>query len=70
MDGGIPEEARIGKKVKYSFLNIFCCEPFVHIYRENITNLEEKSKKCRVVLLDMELMILVITYGIMKSQNN
>ena len=43
--GGIPEEAWIGKKVNYSFLRTFGCEAFSHIDKENITKLEEKSKK-------------------------
>ena len=33
------------KKVNYYFLNHFGCEAFVHINKENRTNLEEKSKK-------------------------
>jgi hypothetical protein len=40
LDGGIPEEAWIGKKVKYFFLRLS-----VVIDKENITNIEEKSKK-------------------------
>ena len=31
LNGGIPEEAWIGKKVNYSFLKTFSCEAFVHI---------------------------------------
>jgi len=49
LDGGIPEEAWIGKKVNYSFLKIVGCEAFVHINKENRTNLEEKSKKCTFI---------------------
>jgi hypothetical protein len=49
LDGGISEEAWIGKKVNYSFLKNFGCEAFVHIYKENITKLEEKSKKCTFI---------------------
>ena len=30
LDGGVPEEAWIGKKVNYSFLNPFGCEAIVH----------------------------------------
>jgi len=45
LHGGILEEAWIGKKVNYSFLNTFGCEVFVHINKENITKLETKSKK-------------------------
>jgi hypothetical protein len=40
LDGGIPEEAWIGKKVNYSFLKTFGCEAFVHIDKENRTKLE------------------------------
>ena len=57
MDGRIPEEEWIGKKVNYSFLKTFGCETFIHIDKENRTKLEEKSKKC--TLLDTVLMILV-----------
>ena len=31
LDGGILEEAWIGKNVNYSFLRTFGCEAFVHI---------------------------------------
>ena len=31
LDGGIPEEAWIGKKVNYYFLKTFGCEVFFHI---------------------------------------
>jgi hypothetical protein len=64
LDGGILEEAWTGKNVNYSFLKTFGCEAFVHIDKENRTKLEEKSKS--IPLLDTMLMILVITYGIMK----
>jgi hypothetical protein len=46
LDGGILEEAWIGKKVNYSFMKTFSCEAFVHIDKENRTKLETKSKKC------------------------
>jgi hypothetical protein len=49
LDGGIPEEEWIGKKVNYSFLKTFGCEAFVHIDKENRTKLEEKSKKCTFI---------------------
>ena len=68
LDGGIPEEAWIGKNVNYSFLRTFGCGAFVHIDKENITNLEAKSKK--VPLLDTRLMILVFAYGIMKIKKS
>jgi hypothetical protein len=50
LDGGIPEEAWICKKVNYSFIKTFGCEAFVHIDKENRTNLEAKSKKCTCIL--------------------
>jgi hypothetical protein len=40
LDGGILEEAWIGKKVNYSFLKTFGCEAFIHIDKENKTKLE------------------------------
>jgi hypothetical protein len=49
LDGGIPKEAWTGKKVNYSFLKTFGCETFVHIDKENKTNLEAKSKKCTII---------------------
>ena len=45
LDGGIPEEAWTDKKLNYSFLRTFGCKSFVHIDKENITRLEDKSKK-------------------------
>jgi hypothetical protein len=50
LDGGILEEAWICKKVNYSFLRKFSCESFVHIDKENITKLEQKSKKCTFIV--------------------
>lgn len=64
MDGDIPKEAWIGKKVNYSFLKTFGCEAFVHINKYNRTNLEEKQGN--VSLLDMVLINLAIIYMIMK----
>jgi len=49
LDRGIREKAWTGKKVSYSFLKNFGCEPFVHINKENRTNLEAKSKKCTFI---------------------
>ena len=49
LDGGIPEEAWIGKKLNYSFLRNFGFEAFVHIDKENRTKLEAKFKKCTFI---------------------
>ena len=49
LDGGIPEEAWIGKQVKYSFMRTFGCEAFVHIDKDDRTKLEAKSKKCTFI---------------------
>ena len=49
LDGGIPKEAWTGKKVNYSFMRTFGCEAFVHIDKENRTNLEAKSNKCTFI---------------------
>ena len=49
LDDGIPQEAWIGKKVKYSFLRTFGCELFVHIDKYYRTKLEAKSKKCTFI---------------------
>jgi hypothetical protein len=64
LDGIIPKEAWTFKKVNYSFFKTFGCESFVHIDKENRTKFEEKPRS--VPLLDTVLMILVISYGIMK----
>jgi len=53
LDGGILEEAWIGKNVNHSFLNTFGCETFVHIDKENRTKLEEKSNKCTFIRYDV-----------------
>ena len=42
LDGGIPEEAWIGKQVKYSFMRTFGCEAFVHIDKENRKTFDAK----------------------------
>ena len=68
MDGDIPEEAWTGKKVNHSFMKTFNFKAFVHIDKENRTKLEENPRS--VPLLDMVLMILVITYGIMKIKKS
>jgi hypothetical protein len=49
LDSGIPEEVCTGKQVNYSFMNTFGCEVFVHIDKENRTNIEEKSKQCTFI---------------------
>ena len=49
LDGGIPEEAWIGKKVNYSFMKNFGCEAFVHVDKENRTKLDAKSHKCTFI---------------------
>ena len=49
LDGGIPEQERTSKQVKYSFLRTFGCEAFVHIDKDDRTKLEDKSKKCSFI---------------------
>jgi len=49
LDGGIPEEAWIGKKVNYLFLRTFGCEAFVHSDTKNKTKLGAKSNKCTFI---------------------
>lgn len=46
LDGNIPEEVWTNKKLNYSHLKIFGCEEPVHIPKENITKLDDKSMKC------------------------
>ena len=68
LDGGIPEEAWIGKQVKYSFLRTFGCEAFVHIDKDDRTSLKLKPRN--VHLMDTGLMILLIAYGILKMEKS
>ena len=49
LDGGILEEAWMGKKVNYSFLKTFGCEDFFLVDIENRTKLKAKSKKCTFI---------------------
>ena len=49
LDGGIPEEMWIGKKVNYSSLIVFGCEAFAHIDKEDRKKLDAKSQKCYLV---------------------
>ena len=49
LDGGIPKEEWTDKMVSYSFLRTFGSKTFVHVDKENRTNLESKSKKCTFI---------------------
>jgi len=49
LDGGIPKETWIGKRVNYTFLKTFGCEAFFHNNKENGTKIKAKSKKCRFI---------------------
>jgi transposase InsO family protein len=49
LDGIIPKESWVGKKVNYSFLKNSSYEAFVHIDKGNRTKFEEKSKKCTFI---------------------
>ena len=49
LDGGIPEAAWTGKNLNYPFLRTFGCEAFIHIDKENIINIDAKSKKCTFI---------------------
>ena len=53
LDGGIPKEALMSKKVNYYFLKTFGCEAFVHINKENRKKLDAKSKKCTFIGYDV-----------------
>ena len=62
LDGGIPKEVWIGKKVNYSHLKFFGCEAFVHIPKENRTKLDDKSMSC--IFWDMWMVSLGTVFGI------
>jgi hypothetical protein len=49
LDRIITEEEWTSKKVNYSFSKTFGCEAFIHIHKENRTNIESKSKKCTFI---------------------
>ena len=65
LDGGIPEEACIGKMVNYSFLNTLVVKPLTTLTNKIEQSLRQNERN--VPLLDMVLIILVITYMIMKT---
>ena len=46
LDGGVPEEAWIGKKPSFDHLRVFGCEAYVHVPREKHSKLEPNSRKC------------------------
>ena len=62
LDGGIPKEAWIGKKVNYSFLFV---KPLCTLIKKIEQILRQNQRN--VPLLDMVLMILVIAFMIMKN---
>ena len=49
LDGGIPEETWTCKNANYAFVRTFGCEVFVHIDKQNRTNIEAISKKCTFI---------------------
>ena len=64
LDSGIPEEAWIGKKVNYSFLNTLVVKPLSTLIKKIEQSLRQSQRN--VPLLNMVLMILVIAYMITK----
>jgi hypothetical protein len=64
LDGGIPEEEWTGKKVNYFFLRLSVVKHLSILIKKIKQRLRKNPRS--VPLLDTVLMILVITYGIMK----
>ena len=64
LDGGVLEEAWTGKKVNYSILKPLVVRPLSILIKKIEESLKQSQRN--VPLLDMVLMILVITYMIMK----
>jgi hypothetical protein len=64
LDGGIPEEAWTGKKVNYSFLRLSVVNHLSILIKKIEQRLRQNPRS--VPLSNTMLMILVITYGIMK----
>lgn len=55
LDGGIPKEMWIGKRVNYYFLRVFGCEAFPHIDKKIEIDLMQSHKNA--ISLGMELMV-------------
>ena len=64
LDGGILQEAWTSKKVNYSFMRTFGCATFVLLINKIEQSLRLNPRNAP--LLNTGLMILVISYGIMK----
>jgi hypothetical protein len=41
-----PHEVWIGKKPSLTHLKVFGCEAYVHVPKENMSNLDKKDEKC------------------------
>ncbi|KAL4323581.1 hypothetical protein GQ457_11G003910 [Hibiscus cannabinus] len=46
LDGEIPEQVWIGKKVSYEHFKVFGCRAFVHIPKDERSKLDAKTKQC------------------------
>jgi hypothetical protein len=46
LDGMTPQELWIGKKPSLTHLNVFGCEAYVHVPKENGSKLDKKVEKC------------------------
>ena len=46
MDEKTPQEVWTGKKNSLTRLKVFGCEAYVHVPKENMSNLDKKDEKC------------------------
>jgi len=46
LDDNTPHEVWIGKKPPLTHLKVFCCDAYVHVPKENRSQLDRKSERC------------------------
>jgi hypothetical protein len=46
LDGKTPDEVWTNKKFSLTYLKVFGCNAYVHIPKENGSNLDKKAEKC------------------------
>ena len=53
LDDKTPHEVWTGKKPSLTHIRVFGCEAYVHIPKENMSNLDKKVEKCILLGINM-----------------